>query len=218
LAATGLAFVLLFVAAACAYPGGTYFDARSVGHDFWRNTMCDVARGTALDGKPNPLGATLARAAMAILALGLGVLFTALPRLFASRPHVGHLVRVLGTATVPFAIAVVLLPTDRFGELHGVAVVLAGVLGLGATVAAIVGLLMSSEAPRLVVTTGALAFGIALVDFTLYVAELVVGGPAQVAVAVLERVATLGVLAWMAAVAWALDTPEKRRAPSTREA
>ena len=33
-----------FAVAALAYPGGTYFDHASVGHDFWRNTMCNSRR------------------------------------------------------------------------------------------------------------------------------------------------------------------------------
>jgi hypothetical protein len=111
---------------------------------------------------------------------------------------------VLGAATVPCAIAVVLLPTDRFSALHGVAIVVAGTLGLGTTVLAMKGLLVDPRAPRLVVALGAVALGIASADFVLYVRELTMGGPAQVAVAVLERLATLFVLAWMASAARAL--------------
>ena len=199
-----LAFVVMFGAAACAYPGGTYFDHGTIGHDFWRNTLCDVARTVALDGRPNALGCALARAAMTTLALGLGVLFVALPELFEAGRRTARAIRVLGAATVPCAIAVVLLPTDRFSALHGVAIVVAGTLGLGTTVLAMKGLLVDPRAPRLVVALGAVALGIAAADFLLYVRELTMGGPAQVAVAVLERLATLCILAWMASAARAL--------------
>jgi len=197
-------FVVLFVAAGSAYPGGTHFDHGSVGHDFWRNTLCDVARTVAIDGAPNTCGCTLARVAMTILALGLGVLFMALPRLFPSRARLGSAVRALGAATVPFAIAVVLLPTDRFGKLHGVAIVVAGPLGLGAVILALKGLFADARAPRLVVGLGVVTMSVAAVDFGLYVAELLSGGPAQLAVPVLERVATILLLAWMVVVARAV--------------
>ena len=195
-----LGFVILFAVAALAYPGGTYFDHASVGHDFWRNTMCDVARTVALDGAENRVGCAFARAAMTLLALGVGALFIALPRLFAHE-RLGKAVRVLGAATVPFAIAVVNLPTDRYGQLHGIAIVFAGTLGLSAALLAMKGLLADPRAPRLVVALGALALAVAAVDFGLYVRELIGATAAQVAVAVLERIATLLVLGWMLAVA-----------------
>lgn len=201
-----VAFVALFVGAAHAYPGGTHFDHAAVGHDFWRNTLCDVARTVALDGAPNTLGCALARAAMTTLALGLGLLFMALPRLFSANERLGARVRVLGAATVPFAIAVVLLPTDHFPRLHSVAIVFAGTLGLSATLLAMKGLFSDARAPRVVVAIGTVAMLVAAADFTLYLREVLSGGPAQVAVAVLERLATVLVLAWMAAVAHAVTS------------
>ncbi|HSO38252.1 MAG TPA: hypothetical protein VLT33_37245 [Labilithrix sp.] len=208
---SALAFVVFFVLAARAYPGGTHFDHASRGHDFWRNTLCDVARTMAIDGRPNASACTLARVAMITLALGLGVLFAALPRLFPARPRLGTCVRLLGAATVPFAVAVVLLPTDRFGHLHGVAIVLAGTLGLSALLLALAGLFAEARAPRHVVSLGVITMSVAAVDFALYVVEFASQGPAQLAVPVLERLATLLVLAWMAAVARAVH---RLRVPS----
>jgi hypothetical protein len=208
-----MVFVVLFCAAAWAYPGGTHFDHGAIGHDFWRNTLCDVARTVALDGRPNIPGCTLARAAMTTLALGLGVLFVALPELFDAGRRTAALIRVLGAATVPCAIAVVLLPTDRFSALHGAAIVVAGTLGLGTTVLAMKGLLFDPRAPRLVVALGAVALCVASADFVLYVRELAMGGAAQVAVAVLERLATILVLAWMASAAQALRRSQAHPVP-----
>jgi hypothetical protein len=199
-----IGFLLLFVAAARAYPGGTHFDHGAAGHDFWRNTLCDVARTVAIDGAPNARACMLARIAMTMLALGLGVLFVALPRLFPARARLGNAVRVLGLATVPFAIAVVSLPTDRYGRLHGVAIVLAGTLGLGAAILALKGLFSEARSPGIVVAAGVLAMSVAAVDFALYVAEFMTGGSAQVAVPVLERIATILLLGWMVLVARAL--------------
>lgn len=201
---TVIAFVVLFAFAANAYGGGTHFDHAAIGHDFWRNNLCDVARTVAINGLPNGCACWLARCAMVTLALGLGVMFFALPRLFPGRPRLGLLVRVLGVATVPCAIAVVLLPTDRFSHLHGLAIVLAGTLGLGTVILALAGLFSEARAPRHVVSLGVLALSVAAVDFALYVIEFTSQGPAQVAVPVLERLSTILLLAWMLAVARAV--------------
>jgi hypothetical protein len=206
---TAIGFVLLFGIAANAYPGGTHFDHASIGHDLWRNTLCDVARTVAIDGAPNAVGCAFARAAMIDLALGLGVLFSALPRLFPSRVRLGTWVRALGAATVPCAIAVVLLPTDRFSELHGLAIMLAGAIGLGAAILALQGLLADSNAPRFILVLSAVTLTVCAVDFGLYARELVTASPAQDAVAVLERVSTILVLAWMLGVARAISVPKK---------
>lgn len=201
LASSVLAFVVLFFAAACAYPGGTHFDHGSAGHDFWRNTLCDVTRSVALDGRLNVTGSALARLAMLTLAAGLGVFFVLLTRLFPARKRTGAAVRALGGLAALGAVAVVLLPSDRFPALHGVAVVCAGIPGLTAALVAFHALLRERGAAHAVVVLGGLALGVAAVDFGLYVSELASDGASQLAVAVLERVATALLLAWMLAVA-----------------
>lgn len=196
-----LSFVAIFAAAAAAYPGGTHFDHASSGHDFWLNTMCDVTRSIALDGRPNALGSTLASVAMIALAAGLGVTFALLPSLFVARARAAAAVRALGAIGSLGAVAVVLLPSDRFGALHGIAIVCAGIPGLAASLIALVAVRRERRSARAVLATGCLALLVAAVDFALYVAELLSGGGSQVAVSVLERIATALVLAWMLAVA-----------------
>jgi hypothetical protein len=196
-----VAFVAIFSAAAWAYPGGTHFDHAAVGHDFWLNTMCDVTRTVALDGRPNTLGCRLASIAMLVLAAGLGVTFTVLPRLFLTRVRMATAVRALGAVSALGAVAVVLLPSDRFGSLHGVAIVGAGIPGLAASLLALVAVVRERRSARAVIALGALALFVSAVDFALYVGELASGGASQVAVSVLERVATALLLAWMLAIA-----------------
>jgi hypothetical protein len=220
LAASVVAFVVLFYAAARAYPGGTHFDHASIGHDLWRNTLCDVTRTVALDGSPNGAACTLARAAMIALAGGLGVFFMVLPRLFRARARAAALVRVLGSLAAVGAIAVVLLPGDRFGAWHGVAVVSAGLPGLAASLVALHAVARERTSARAVLLFGALALGVAALDFVLYVSELLSGGASQLAVSVLERIATALLLAWMLAVAHEVSRsaePRSRQA-STRPA
>ena len=208
---TVLAFVAIFSLAAAAYPGGTHFDHASVGHDFWLNTMCDVTRTVALDGRPNKLGSTLASIAMIALAAGLGVTFTLLPRLFLARERMSSAVRALGTVSALGAVAVVLLPSDRFSSLHGVAIVCAGIPGLAASLLALVAVLRERRTARAVIALGGLALGVAAVDFALYVRELATGGASQVAVSVLERLATALLLAWMLAIAREVATIRRLR-------
>ena len=201
LALTVLAFIAIFSLAAAAYPGGTHFDHASIGHDLWLNTMCDVTRSVALDGRPNGLGCMLASIAMIVLAAGLGVTFALLPRLFVARARMAAAVRALGTISALGAVAVVLLPSDRFGSVHGVAIVCAGIPGLAAALLALVAVLRERTSARAVIALGGLALGVAAVDFALYVAELVSGSASQASVSVLERIATALLLAWMLAIA-----------------
>jgi len=201
LAAAATTAAVLFVLAARAYPGGTHFDRLRAGHDFWRNTLCDVARSTALGGARNEVGAAFARTAMTIMALGIGGLFWLLPERFPSSARLGVAVRALGCLSVPGALAVVFLPTDRFSALHGIAIVIAGLPALAAALIAAIGLLRERVRARFVTMVGILALGVAAADFGLYVHELVFGGPPRVAVSVLERIATLLVVLWMIVVA-----------------
>ncbi len=213
--ATVASFAVLFSLAAHAYPGGTHFNRRSIGHDFWRNTLCDVARSSSLDGAANHTGAALARCAMTVLAIGLGMLFYILPSWFAQNPRGVQLaksVRATGIFFVPFAIAVVFLPTDRFSALHGLAIVLAGVPGFSAAVLVLAGLLRrDSHAPRIVTRIGVIAVSVAAIDFSIYVDEVVRGGSARLSVVVLERIATLLLLLWMVVVAHAAAPAESTR-------
>ena len=191
--------VALFAIAAAAYPGGSYSDRGAVGHDFWRNSLCDVARGVALGGAPNDVGAGFARAAMTAMSLALGAFFWIVPEWFRQSPRLGGLVRLLGPIAAIGAIAVTFLPTDRFSHLHGLAIVAAGIPGLVATGAVLAGLVRE---PRPAWGLTALGFATAIVaagDFAFYVDELARGGPSRLVVPVCERLASLGLLAWMVA-------------------
>ena len=195
-----IAFLAVFTAAALAYPGGTHFDHAAPGHDFWRNTMCDVARGEALDGRPNGHGAVLAQLAMASLALSVSLFFWSLRASCPSCARLATGVRWLGVVSFAGMLAVVLLPTDRFGHLHGIAIVTAGVPGIAAAVASVVAFGLEPLAPRRLAIVGLLTVVIAAAGFGIYVDELVRGGAPRLAVPVLERAATILLVWWMLAV------------------
>jgi hypothetical protein len=196
-----LSFGVLVVAAMSIYPGGTAWDHATRGHDFWLNYLCDLERGVALNGEPNPLGSALARTAMSALAAGLLPFFWLVSTLFPSRPRLGRCVRVLGVVTVVAIEVVVFLPADRFAGIHGVAVVAAGIPGLAAGILAVIGLVAERGAPRAARAIGLAALAVATVDFGLFLPEVLTPAASHVAVAVLERVSTFLVLAWMFVVA-----------------
>jgi hypothetical protein len=199
-----VAFAALILLAMRAYPGGTAWDSTTRGHDFWLNYLCDLARGVALDGEPNPLGSALARSAMIILALGFVPFFLSLPSLFPSRARLGLVIRVLGCASALGSLAVGLLPNDRFGDLHVYAILSGGVPGLAAAALAVVGLVRAGPSLRIAALAGCAMFAVSAVDLGIYLGHQLASSPAPMTLAVLERCAVLLVLGWMHLVARAL--------------
>lgn len=204
LVAAVLASISIFAIGAAVYPGGTHFDHRVVGHDFWLNTLCDVARSTALDGAPNHVGSTLARIAMTIFVVAVGATLAVLPGLAGANARTRGLVRVLACLATCGAVAVVHLPTDRYGELHAVAIVLAGVPAIVATSVGWIALLRERARHLVLALLGGSFLLVSAADFGVYVHEIATAGPPQVLLPILERLATILALAWMIAVARAL--------------
>jgi hypothetical protein len=180
-----------------AYPGGTSWNATAPGHDFWLNYLCDLARPTALNGVPNPTGSMLAQVAMLALAVGLLPWWSLLARLAPTQRRAGQAMRVLGTIAAIGIGFVVALPGDRFGRLHGIACVCAGVPGLAAAVLAVVMLFRDSHAPRIVRWLGAATLLVSAACFALYLPDVLSLGSALMEVAVLERLSVVLLLSWM---------------------
>lgn len=61
-----LSFYVSYAISAVLYPGGTWEDASTVGHAFWKNYLCDILEETAHNGVPNP-GRGYGLAAFALL-------------------------------------------------------------------------------------------------------------------------------------------------------
>lgn len=198
------AFVALLVPAIRAYPGGNDWQQGRRGHDFWLNYLCDLSRGVALNGEPNQRAAALAQAAMTALTLGLVPLWWSLPQFLRSRPLLGRMARALGSIAAAGTLAVIWMPSDRFGPLHGIAIMLAGAPGLTALLLAVYGLLREEPAPRLAAVLGGAMLVVAGVDFALYVKYFGIDA-APVAIPILERIANFLLLLWMGAVAWRVN-------------
>lgn len=201
------AFVALIVPAMALYPGGTWWDPHAVGHRFWTNFLCDLEWRTALDGTPNPVGARLAEGAMLALVLAFVPFWPLAARLFPARPRLAAAVRILGWTSVLGMVAVALMPSERFGALHGVAVVVAGLPGLSAAVLAAAGQLLARR--TLPGALGAAMVLFAIVDFVLYVHTMLHGGPGPLVLPVAQKLALLLLLGWMLAVAALADRDER---------
>ena len=193
------------------YPGGTWWDATTRGARFWQNFLCDLEWTVALNGEPNPVGSRLGQAAMLVMVAALAVFWWIAPRMFPSRRPLGVAVRALGLASVGGSIAVALMPSERFGALHGVAVITAGVPGACAALLAVVGMLRR-EPPRearAAGLVGAAMLVLALVDLALYAGTMVYGGPGPRALPAVQKLALVLLVGWMIAVARRVGGSEK---------
>jgi hypothetical protein len=196
------AFVGLELAAMSLYPGGTWWDTTTRGHRFWENFLCDLEWRVALNGMPNPLGARFATAAMLVLLAGLAAFWLGVPRVFEARPPRGaSAVRWLGLTSAVATLGVILMPSDRFGALHGVMVLTSGVPGLLATALAVHVLAVGEPRPRIAAWTGGGMLAFALADFTLYAWHFLAHTPGTIVGPALQKVALGLLLAWMVLVA-----------------
>jgi hypothetical protein len=186
-------FAVLEAAAMALYPGGTWWEPTALGHRFWQNFLCDLSWRVALNGQDNRVGSLLSQAAMLVLVGGF-VPFWVLVGGAGARG-----VRILGLASVLGTAAVTLMPSDRFGSMHGVAVMLAATTGLAAAVLATVARLRARD--RLRGGLGVAVLATSAVDFALYVRTFAGGGPGPLALPAIQKVALMLLLAWMVAVA-----------------
>jgi hypothetical protein len=195
-------FVGLEGAAMALYPGGTWWDATARGHRFWQNYLCDLEWRVALNGQPNPVGSWLAQGAMLVLVLTLAPFWLATTDLFApSDARAGSAVRVCGLMSVGATLAVIFMPSERFGALHGAMVILACVPGFAAAALAVRYQLRGEPRARIAAPIGAATLAVSAVDLGLYASHLLAGVEGTVAVPTLEKVALLLLLSWLLVVA-----------------
>jgi hypothetical protein len=195
-------FAALEVAAMSLYPGGTWWDSTTRGHRFWQNFLCDLEWRVALNGAPNPLGSRLAMAAMLVLLVGLAAFWLGVPRVFAGRPPRGTAaVPWLGLTSAVGTLAVVLMPSDRFGSLHGAMVLTAGVPGIAAATLAVFVLGLGEPRPRIAAWTGGSMLAFAVVDFALYAWHFLSQTAGSTLGPALQKIALILLLAWMVLVA-----------------
>ncbi|MFZ5892252.1 MAG: hypothetical protein ACOY0T_14435 [Myxococcota bacterium] len=196
-----VAFGFCIGASMGAYPGGTHFDARSAGYDFWANFWCDALRNPAINGVPNGRGARLATIALWVLSSGLIPFWGVAASLSTpGRRGLGLAIQVLGVTAMLGMMGVTLLPSNEYPMLHGWLVLIAGPPGIAATALCIVAGATSPRVPRSVTWLGAAALVLALSNFVQYARQFWLGVPGWALLPAVQKVATALFLGWVAAL------------------
>lgn len=100
-----LAALLLLAVAAAHYPGGSYWDAHSVGYDWTTNYLCNLFSERAVNGVANP-GRPWAIAGMLLLCISFGVFFVRFSRRIPSK-SASAVIAYGGVSAMLFAFLVV---------------------------------------------------------------------------------------------------------------
>lgn len=190
-------FVVLIVASASVYPGGSYFDRSHPRHHFWYNFLCDLLHRQALGGGENVLGARLATMGMLMLVVGMGAYWTLAPALLPSRVLLGKACMVAGLLSSLGLVAVALTPSDKLGKLHTVSVVLATAPGLVAGLFVVLGRLSEPGASVGLQILGSAMLLAVFAAAVLFVAHTWFGGGYIRALPTMQRVAALLTLLWL---------------------
>lgn len=125
-------FIVLYILAAVAYPGGSWSFLDQDGFSFWNNYLCDLLDYYAVNGEIN-VARFYARWALVILCLSLIILWFYLPRLFLNKTINLNIMRYSGI------LALVIILFLASGT-HDVIVRIAGVFGVIAFVLASIAL------------------------------------------------------------------------------
>jgi hypothetical protein len=184
-------FLAVEVMAMALYPGGTWMDRTPLWHRFWENFICELGHEVAADGRPNP-AAPWGRAALWLLVLGTGAFWLAVPTLFRTQGW-ARFVRASGTLSTA---GLLLLPFAT-GPWHLGVVVCGALPGLASAFAT----LWALRHRRGLAALGLLAAALALADLVLYVRYF--SDPIS-AVPLVQRLALLASLTWMASCALAV--------------
>ncbi|MEZ0611656.1 hypothetical protein ACAW74_24310 [Fibrella sp. WM1] len=95
------AALLLLIVAASQYPGGSYWDAKSVGFDLTKNYLCNLFSEQAVNGLANP-ARPWAIAGMLLLCISFGVFFVRFSRRIPSK-SAAAIIAYCGAGSMLFA-------------------------------------------------------------------------------------------------------------------
>ncbi|MBI2387993.1 MAG: hypothetical protein HYV09_00120 [Deltaproteobacteria bacterium] len=194
-------FLAAYALAVAWYPGGTWFDRHSVGYDLLRNFVCDLTQPIALDGRPNPIGAFFGKASMLALDAGLSFAFLGALRLGTPTRALARTVRVAAAVSFAGIATVPLTPSLVLGALHTVAVLTGVIAGLFAGSFALA--LLRRSPFRRISALGVSVFVVSFADAGIY-AWSILSGTTPLALPMLQRVALVLLVLWLAAIGWAL--------------
>jgi hypothetical protein len=203
-------FAVAMTAAALVYPGGSWTVTGAQGFSLLRNFWCDLLRSQAINGADNTLGKWLASVAFAALGLGLWPYWIVAASLLPKAR--GRRVVTLGWISAASLGAMVVLPSDRFPLLHGAVALLGGGLGIGCAWVCVAARLPGEQGRSLRRVAGAATLLLALANAALYVHVAYFGGPETFWQPLVQKLATVALLTWMASTVRAA----RRRAPALR--
>jgi hypothetical protein len=193
-------FVAALSVAARLYPGGTWFDARSLGFSFWGNFWCDLLHSPALNDAPNPRGALAAQLAFWLFAAAL-LRFWPLAARLCPGAGARRWVAALGIAGALSLVLVTVFSSRDDPVLHAVFVVGSALLGVIA--ATILALATYARADRLTRALSVCLVTSAGVSLAQYVRQGAGAEPAEW-LAGAQKISTFALLAFMARCAWLL--------------
>ena len=193
--------VLLFIVTAgtamAYYPGGTKFQLKAVGHQFWHNYLCDVMTPTALNGQPNTFASILMMIAFAAVYYGfLVMLWVTTPSVFIER---GWLRRIVQSLALLSIFGTFMMFVDGMGWLHmthELTVVLTAIPGIIATGIIIVTLTRSWVGTHSLALLALVALTTSVADTILYVRVSYFGVMETPLVPFMQRLAVISLLAW----------------------
>jgi hypothetical protein len=193
-----LGFFASMTLAALLYPGGTWFDAGSVGFSFWGNFWCDLLHSPALNAAPNERGALAARVSFWLFAAAL-LRFWPLAARLCAHPGVRRWVHALGLAGALALVFVTLFSSRDEPTLHGTFVVTSALLGVIA--ASVLALAIFARASLLTRVLSLALIATAGVSLAQYVRQGAGAEPVEW-LAGAQKITTFALLAFMLRCAW----------------
>lgn len=192
--------VLLLVVSALLYPGGTWWNKAERGFDLTQNFWCDLLRPVSHGGVDNPWGSLVGRLALLVLALTGSVFWGVVARSYEISPLSRRCLNGAGWIGCVALSGVAFAAGKQAAWLHHASIVYLGPFGVVALVWS-VGLSIARGRPitRLL---GLGAAGFSLWNMIQYVRQTEFDAADWTGLPLVQRIATLFVLAWMVAIVW----------------
>lgn len=195
-------FLVLEGVAMALYPGGTWGNRMSSGHDFFGNYFCDLTAAKSLNGQTNP-GAPYAKAGMFVFTLGLipfWILVSSVVRQLRAR--MSKFILGLGGVSSVAAALVPFVPSSQYGNLHPALVFLAGIPGLMAGGLSTYGLVKTKSGSRIPARLAVITFVLIAIDGILYAIHVTTGYEVHpIVLPGLQKMGAASLVAWMLSAA-----------------
>lgn len=190
-------FLLLATLGALAYPGGSYCEPGAGAYRFWDNYFCDVTSEVTRRGEDNARGASFTHGAFASMAVALAPFWWLVGGM--GSPRLGRVVRVAGPPSACAVAVLAWLPSTWSPRLHTTTVLVAAIPGLvAATVGAAALLAGRRRALGWLGVATLVAGAVNTVGYVWAVSHSIACLPW---LPVVQKLAALGLVAWMAGVA-----------------